>query len=62
MLQAMYESAIEHVEEGLLVAIEKSYEVGTQHLKIISPGFVADYTGLVAYLLLRDNPEMKIIK
>ena len=61
IVQTMYTEANKHLEEGILAALEKSYEIGSSLLPIRSPGFIADYTGIVAYLLLRENPGKKII-
>jgi hypothetical protein len=62
LVQKMYMEARKYTDQGLLVAMEKSFELGTELLPIESPGFVADYVGLVAYLLLRDGEEGNLIK
>lgn len=62
MVQKMYLEARKYTDQGLLVAMEKSYELGEKLLPITSPGFVADYVGLVAYLLLREDEQGVLIK
>jgi len=62
LVQKMYVEARNYTDQGLLVAMEKSYELGTQLLPIKSPGFIADYVGLVAYLLLREDEKSWLIK
>lgn len=61
MIQEMYAEARTYLNEGLIVAMEKCYETGAKLLSINSPGFVADYVGVVAYLLLRDSDTQPII-
>lgn len=61
-IQEMYLEAKNNLDKGLLVAMEKSYELGTRLLTINSPGFVADYVGVVTYLLLRESDEKPIVQ
>ena len=61
-VQAMYLEAMKNLDGGFLVAIEEAYKKGVELLSINSPGFVADYTGVVGYLLVKESGDRPIIK
>ena len=57
--QKMHGVAKKKLRKGLIGALEEAYKRG--FTQISKPGIIADYTAVVAYLLLSENPKASLI-
>ena len=59
IVQMMYQTAKKEIKRGLMKALEEAYKAG--YRRIPKAGIIADYTAVVAYILLSERDNDRII-